>query len=158
MCVPPSIGAGLEAPIAVDKYGLEIEGKLAGFFTSVDGIGSESEVVTSKSQDPDTGETITRKSPGRVTLLDVVLEREVTTNMDLHDWRQLVVAGKIDAARRNFSIIAYSQTNEELARWSFESAWPMKISTSPVYDTPDSTTGYMIETVTITHEGYERVN
>jgi hypothetical protein len=60
----------LENPLVAFKFGLEIEGKLAGYFTTVGGIGSESEVVEHKVVNSETGETIIRRSrrPDKVTL------------------------------------------------------------------------------------------
>ena len=40
--------ADREDPLVAFKFGLEIEGKLSGFFTQVGGIGSETEVIQQK--------------------------------------------------------------------------------------------------------------
>jgi hypothetical protein len=56
-----------EDPLVAFKFGLEIEGKLSGFFTQVGGIGSETEVVQHKVVNSDSGETIIRQIPGRLT-------------------------------------------------------------------------------------------
>ncbi len=143
-----------EDPLVAFKFGLEIEGKLSGFFTQVSGIGSETEVVQQKVVNGETGETIIRQIPGRLTWTPVSLKRGVTSNVDIWEWRQMVVDGKIDDARTNCSIIAYSQDNSEIARWNFENAWPSKV-TGPEMDA--GSTDYMIEDVTIVHEGVERV-
>jgi phage tail-like protein len=144
-----------EDPLVAFKFGLEIEGKLSGFFTQVGGIGSETEVVQHKIVNADTGETIIRQIPGRLTWTPVTLKRGVTSSMDIWDWRQMVVEGKIDDARTNCSIIAYSQDNTEIARWNFENAWPSKVI-GPEMDA--ASTNYMIEDVTIVHEGVIRVS
>ncbi len=142
-----------EDPLVAFKFGLEIEGKLSGYFTSVSGIGSESEVVDHKVVDDKTGETIIQKLPGRLTWTDVTLKRGVTSSIDIWDWRKQIVDGKVDEARTNCSIIAYNQANEEIARWNFENAWPSKV-TGPEMDS--GSTNYMIEEVTIVHEGMVR--
>lgn len=144
-----------EDPLVAFKFGLEIEGKLSGMFNSVSGIGSETEVVSQKGVNSDTGETIIRQLPGRLTWTPVTMKRGVTSNMDIWKWRQAVVQGKIDDARTNCSIIAYSQDNKEIARWNFENAWPSKVI-GPEMDA--GSTNYMIEDVTIVHEGVERVS
>ena len=143
-----------EDPLVAFKFGLEIEGKLTGFFTQVGGIGSETEVVEQKVVNSDTGETIIRQIPGRLTWTPVSLKRGVTSSIDIWDWRQMVVDGKIDDARTNCSVIAYSQDNTEIARWNFENAWPSKV-VGPEMDA--GSTDYMVEDVTIVHEGVERV-
>ena len=147
--------ADREDPLVAFKFGLEIEGKLSGYFTNVGGIGSETEVVTQKVVNSDSGETIIQQIPGRLTWTPVTLKRGVTSAMDIWEWRQLVVEGKIDDARTNCSIIAYSQDNTEIARWNFENAWPSKV-VGP--DMDSGSTNYMIEDVTIVHEGVERVS
>jgi phage tail-like protein len=146
--------ASREDPLVAFKFGLEISGKLSGFFTSVNGIGSESEVVEHKIVS-EKGETIIQKIPGRLTWTEVSLKRGVTSNIDIWNWRKLVVDGKIDDARTNCSIIAYDQSQKEIARWNFENAWPSKV-VGPELDS--SSTNYMIEDVTIVHEGMVRVS
>jgi phage tail-like protein len=50
--------------------------------------------------------------------------------------------------------VAYNQANEEIARWNFENAWPSKV-TGPEMDAAGQ--DYMVEEMTIVHEGMERV-
>ena len=144
-----------EDPLVAFKFGLEIEGKLSGYFTQVGGIGSETEVIQQKVVNSETGETIIQQIPGRLTWTPVSLKRGVTSSMDIWQWRQTVVEGKIDEARTNCSIVAYSQDNTEIARWNFENAWPSKV-VGPEMDS--GSTNYMIEDVTIVHEGVMRVS
>ncbi|MEE8392167.1 MAG: phage tail protein [Anaerolineae bacterium] len=146
--------ADREDPLVAFKFGLEIEGKLAGYFQTVSGIGSESEIIEHKIVDDNTGETINQKIPGRLTWTDVTLKRGVTSNIDVWEWRQEVVDGKVDDARTNCSIVAYNQTNDEVARWNLENAWPSKIA-GPEMDSGG--TDLMVEEMTIVHEGLERV-
>jgi phage tail-like protein len=147
--------ADREDPLVAFKFGLEIEGKLSGYFTQVTGIGSETEVIQQKVVNSETGETIIQQIPGRLTWTPVSLKRGVTSSMDIWQWRQSVVEGKIDEARTNCSIVAYSQDNTEIARWNFENAWPSKV-VGPEMDS--GSTNYMIEDVTIVHEGVLRVS
>jgi phage tail-like protein len=147
--------ADREDPLVAFKFGLEIEGKLSGYFTQVTGIGSETEVIQQKVVNSETGETIIQQIPGRLTWTPVSLKRGVTSSMDIWEWRQQVIEGKIDDARTNCSIVAYSQDNTEIARWNFENAWPSKV-VGPEMDS--GSTNYMIEDVTIVHEGVLRVS
>lgn len=147
--------ADREDPLVAFKFGLEIEGKLSGFFTTVGGIGSESEVVEHKIVNPDTGETIIQKIPGRLAWNDVTLRRGVTSSVDVWEWRQMIVEGKVEDARTNCSIIAYNQANEEIARWNLDNAWPSRVS-GPEMDA--GSTDYMVEEMTIVHEGMSRVS
>jgi phage tail-like protein len=144
-----------EDPLVGFRFGLEIEGKLSGYFTNVSGIGSETEVVDHKVVNSETGETIIQKIPGRLTWTEVTLKRGVTSNLEIWDWRNMVVQGDIEGARTNCSIIAYSQSNEPLARWEFINAWPSKVI-GPEMDSASQE--YMVEEITIVHEGMERVS
>jgi phage tail-like protein len=144
-----------ENPLVAFRFGLEIEGKLTGYFTEVSGIGSENEVIDHKITDDKTGETIVQKIPGRLTWGDVTLKRGVTSNLDIWEWRQHVVDGNVKDARTNCSIIAYDQENSEVGRWDFENAWPSKVDgPAPKSDSSD----LLIEEVTIVHEGLVRVS
>lgn len=149
------VGGDREDPLVAFKFGLEIEGKLTGYFTSVSGIGSETEVTYEKQQNPQTGETILRAHAGRLQWTPITLERGITNNTDIWEWRQQVIEGKVDDARVNCSIIAYNQASEEVARWNLVNAWPSAV-VGPVMD--EDGTDYMVEQMVIVHEGVERIN
>jgi phage tail-like protein len=146
--------ADREDPLTAFSFGLEISGKLSGMFTNCSGIGSETEVIDHKVVDG-SGRTVVQKIPGRLKWNDVSLKRGVTSAKDIWDWRQKIVDGKVGEARTNCSIIAYSEEFKELARWNFVNAWPSKV-TGPEMDS--GSTNYMVEEVTIVHEGMERVS
>ncbi|MEA4909123.1 MAG: phage tail protein [Chloroflexi bacterium] len=144
-----------EDPLVAFKFALEIEGKLSGYFMNVSGIGSETEVIEQKITNPETGETLIHKIPGRHSWTEVSLRRGVTSNLDVWEWRKAVVQGKIEDARTNCSIVALAQDNKEVARWNLEQAWPTKV-TGPEMDAAGA--DYMVEEITIVHEGVERVS
>lgn len=143
-----------EDPLVAFKFALEIEGKLTGYFTNVTGIGSETEVIEQKVVG-ENGETIIQKIPGRHTWTEITLKRGVTSSLEIWEWRKLVVQGKVKDARTNCSIVALSQDNQETARWNFVNAWPSKV-TGPEMDSAGA--NYMVEEITIVHEGLERVS
>ncbi len=61
--------------------------------------------------------------------------------------------GGIDAARTNWSIVAYDQSESEVARWDLENAWVSDIS----YTALKAGTGdIQQEILTIEHEGIMR--
>jgi len=118
--------AKAEDPLVAFKYGLERDGRPIGFFEAVSGIGSESEVIEHKVVD-DKGNEIIRKLPGRLDWTEVTLRRGINAKLDIWQWRRQVESGNIEAARSDVSIIAYNQSNEEIARWYLLNAWPKKI-------------------------------
>ena len=148
-------GRDREDPLVAFKFGLEIEGKLSGFFASVSGIGSESKVLYEKQENPQTGEMIIQANPGSLRWTPITLERGVTSSVDIWEWRQQVIEGDVEAARTNCSIVAYNQANEEIARWNLVNAWPSSV-VGPVMN--EDGTDYMVEQLIIVHEGVERVN
>ena len=98
---------------------LELEGKLAGYFTECSGIGSEHEVIEHKVVD-DQGHELVRKIPGRLKWEDVTLKRGITSDLTIWEWRQNVVVGKMSDARKNCSIIMIGPDYAtEVAVWHF---------------------------------------
>jgi phage tail-like protein len=73
--------------------------------------------------------------------------------MDIWDWRDEVVQGKVDDARRNGSVVMFNQSLQEVARWNFENAWPSKVS-GPSMKSDSNEFG--VEELVITHEGLYR--
>ena len=140
-------------PLVGFNFALEIGGSIAGYFTSVSGLGSET-AVTDHLLVGDGGKQIIRKVPGRLTWGDIELGRGVTANMDLWNWRKLVEDGKVSEARTDGSIVMYDQEGSEVARFNFERGWPSNISSG---DLGADSEDIVIETLTIVHEYIERV-
>jgi phage tail-like protein len=150
-----AVKSGRESdPLVGFNFRLEIEGKLAGYFTEVSGIGSENEIVEHKVVD-DNGHEIVQKIPGRLKWQDVTLKRGITDKMDIWDWRKLVEEGKMKDARTNCSIIMMDRNYEDVARWDFVNAWPSKV-TGPSVKSDSNEFG--VEEVTLVHEGLMRAS
>jgi phage tail-like protein len=139
-------------PLVGFHYAIEVQGVINGYFTECSGIGSEHEVIEHKIVDEKGRESI-HKIPGRLKWENVSLKRGITSNMDIWDWRDQVVEGDVDGARRNGSIVMFNQKLDEVARWNFENAWPIKVS-GPSMKADSNEFG--IEEVVITHEGLYR--
>jgi phage tail-like protein len=141
-------------PVVLAWFGVEFQGQVVGAFRECSGLGSENEVVEYKASGPK-GEFIIKKVPGRMKWNNITLKRGITDAMDMWQWRKMVEQGKIDDARKNGSIIMYSQDGTEVARWNFINAWPSKL-TGPSANAGNNEVA--IEELEITHEGYERVS
>ena len=139
-------------PLVGFHYAIEVQGVVTGYFTECSGIGSENEVIEHKIVDDKGRETI-QKLPGRLKWQDVTLKRGITDNMDIWDWRDEVVQGKVDDVRRNGSVVMFNQQLTEVARWNFENAWPSKVS-GPSMKSDSNEFG--VEELVITHEGLYR--
>ena len=139
-------------PLLGFNFGLEFSGAIAGYFTECNGIGSENEVIDHKVVD-DSGREITRKIPGRLKWGDVTLKRGITNDMQIWEWRDNVVKGEMDSARKNGSIVMMDRNYDAVARWNFENAWPSKVS-GPALKSDSNEFG--VEELVIVHEGIYR--
>ncbi len=145
------LDAETAAPLDRPKVGfaLQLDGVPAGFFRSLSGISSESEVVEVKS-----GDGTVRKIPGRLKWGDIVLERGFTATDDLWQWRKLVIDGKVDAARKDGTITAVLlKTGKPIAKFNFYEGWPAKWY---VPDMDSDQSGMAIEKIEIAVERVER--
>jgi len=146
--MPGAVDTGREDPLIGFHFALDVQGEIAGYFTEVSGIGSETEVIEQKVVNEKGVETVL-KIPGRLKWGDITLKRGITSSLDLWNWRKMVEDGKVGGARRNGSIIMYDQELKEKARWNFLQAWPSKISgPTPKADSNEIS----IEELTLVHE------
>ena len=141
-------------PLVSYHFHVEIDGISQAQFKECSGLESTSEIIEYKEANKD-GVTVVRKQPGALKYSDIVLKRGITDIMELWDWRKKVEQGKIDEARKNGSIVMYSQGDQEIARWNFVEGWPSKIS-GPQAKADSNEVA--IEELTIAHEGLERVS
>lgn len=79
------------------------------------------------------GSLIPDKSPGRVTVADVTLERGASNDLELYGWFENVVKvaagqggqGQVDGSyKRNFDIVQLDRDGTVLQRWECVGAWP----------------------------------
>ncbi len=140
-------------PLAGFQFALDIGGKITGYFSECSGIGSEHEVIEHKVVDK-SGRELVQKIPGRLKWNDVTLKRGITDSLDIWEWRDLVIDGKMKEARQNCSIIMFDRNYEPAAQWDFVNAWPLKV-TGPDFKADSNDFG--IEELVLTHEGMKRV-
>ena len=139
-------------PLVGFHYAIEVQGIIQGYFTECSGIGSEHEVIEHKVVDEKGREQI-QKLPGRLKWEDITLKRGITDNMDIWDWRDMVVNGQVEDARRNGSIVMFNQSLDEVARWNFVNAWPVKVTGPSVQADSNE---FAVEELVICHEGLYR--
>lgn len=139
-------------PLIGYQFELDCSNMVVGYFMEASGIGSENEVVEHKVVGKSGREDI-QMIPGRIKWERVVLKRGITDNMQMWDWREMVVEGKIGEARKAVSIKMYDRNYELLAQWDLERAWPSKIS-GPSMKSDGNEVG--VEELTLVHEGLKR--
>lgn len=153
MAFDDKMSGGAEDPLVSFNFAIEVQGQVTGFFTEVQGLGSETEVTEHLVMGAK-GQQVVKKVAGRLKWGDIVLKRGITSNMDIWTWRKLVEDGKLEDSRKNGSVVMYNQVGEEVARWNFQRAWPSKVSgPQPKSDSNDIS----VEELTIVHEYIERV-
>lgn len=139
-------------PLIGYQFELDLAGMVVGYFMDVSGIGSENEVVEHKVVDK-AGREKVQMIPGRIKWERVVLKRGITDSMQMWDWRQMVVDGKIGEARKPVSIKMYDRNYELMAQWDLEFAWPSKISGPSIKSDGNEVA---LEELTLVHEGLSR--
>ena len=110
------------------KFIIEIEGIAWAGFKTCSAIEMEAATVAIS----EGGSVIPRKSPGRITVSKVTLERGATADNDLYSW-WLEVANVAanggepdDAYKRDVDIVQQDRNGDELQRWRLFRAWPTK--------------------------------
>jgi len=143
---------GLKDPQVVHHFALEVQGIEEATFKSAGGFESSHDVIEQREVGKG-GKQYISKQAGNLKWGDITLKRGVTDSMDLWKWRQMVIDGKMDEARKSGSVVFYNATNAEICRYNFVRGWPSK------YKGPDSDTGNNavgMEEITICHEGCVR--
>lgn len=129
---------------------VEIDGITRASFIECSGLDATTEVVETR----EGGENTTiRKLPGKTTYADITLKWGLTDSDELWLWRQQIIDGNVQ--RKSGSIVVFDLTNSnEVARWDFEEAWPMKWEGPMLNATANE---LAIETLVLSHEGIKRV-
>lgn len=129
---------------------VELDGIARANFSECSGLDSTIESIEYREGGDN---TTVRKLAGKTTYSDIVLKWGVTDSTELYDWHYQAVQGNIQ--RKTGSIVLYDLANaNEVARWNFEKAWPMKWEGASLNATGNEVA---IETLTIAHEGIRRV-
>ena len=136
------------------RWYLEIDQIAEGVFREVSGLDSETEVIEARVTGKG-GNIIVHKVPGALKWPNIVLRRGVTDDKRLHEWRDKIEKGQVEANRRNGSVTLYAPDGAAVARYNFKNGWPCKF-TGPAVDATKNEIA--IESLEIAHEGLERVN
>jgi len=150
--MPRAALEGLKDPQVVHHFALEIQGLEEATFREASGFESSHDVIEHREVDR-TGKQKIVKQAGNLKWADIVLKKGLTDSLDLFRWRQLVIDGKMDEARKSGSIVLYNSANEAVARFDFVRAWPSKWKGPDVNTTNNAVA---IEELTLTHEGLKR--
>jgi phage tail-like protein len=128
---------------------LTVAGTPGGVFPAAAGIGSSQQVIEQL-----LASGVVRKTPGRVSWSDVLLERGLSADLFLWRWRAQVEQGLMTDARLDFELTLLDADETPIARWTCVNGWPSRIS-APRSRTENTLVA--IENVTLVSEGCTRV-
>lgn len=136
------------------------------FVVEVDSMGSafwekcsELSAEIAKVEQWEGGAIIPNKSPGRVTVADLTLNRGATQDEDCFTWFKQVAnivagAGLVDDEyKRNAHINQQDRDGKSLRRWDVMNAWPTKFVAGEWDNTADENT---MEGLTLTFDTFDR--
>ena len=130
------------------RFHVEIDGLTRGSFKQASGLDVTSDVVQYREgKDPPTA----RKLSGLTTYSPIVLQRGITDDHFLWEWKQGTVGGNTE--RKNGSIVLFDDAGNEKLRWNFTNAW-ISSWKGPAFDASKSDVA--IESVELVHEGVSK--
>lgn len=132
------------------NFRLEIDGLTISGFSEVMLGAAITDIVEYRDGSDKTG---VRKLPGLTHYSNVILKRGITHSLELYQWHRMIAEGRTSDARRNVVVVLSDEARNDVARFILRNAWPVK------YEGPSlSACGneVAIETLELTHEGFER--
>ena len=137
-----------------DPYGafnflVEIDGVTKAGFAECTGLSADTTVIEYREgSDP----TRVRKLVGLTRYAQIILVRGLTSDKSLCQWFKDTIDGK--PLRTDGAIVLLGSDGTEVARWNFHAGWPSKWR-GPAFNAKSNEVA--IETLEITHEGFEWV-
>lgn len=129
------------------RFYVMLDGVVQGVFTEVGGLQIEMDVM--EYQEGGNNGFVYRL-PGSTKVSNITLKRGMTKSNDFFKWCANIATGNF--RRRNISIVMYDVVGEELMRWNFMNAYPVKW-TGPQFQASGAAAA--IETLELAHEGME---
>jgi phage tail-like protein len=129
------------------RFYVEIEGHPQAVFTEVSGLQVEMQVM--EYQEGGNNGFIHRL-PGPTKIGNLVLKRGLTTSNDFFKWCMEVITRNV--SRRHVSVLLYDTQGQEVVRWNFHNAYPVKW-VGPQFTATSQATA--IETLELAHDGLE---
>ncbi|HZS91148.1 MAG TPA: phage tail protein [Chloroflexota bacterium] len=148
------VNTGKVDPIPTYTVAIEIQGIEVARFMEASGFDSKTQIIDHRETDKD-GKIYINKVIGTTTWSDITLKRGLSgENNLLWEWRQSVLDGDYEAARKDGSITGYDPKGEIVVQYTFTRGW---VSTWKGGSFTAKTGNVNAEEITITHEGLQRV-
>src|ERR1043165_8624011 len=111
-------------PFGGYNFAVELDGITRMGFKQASGL--DSSTSATKYREGTDATLASRQLPGMLSFSPITLQRGITADHALWDWRSSVAAGKI--VRRTISIILRDDAGNEKIRWNVKNCWPQKWS------------------------------
>ncbi|WP_166240037.1 phage tail protein [Paenibacillus turpanensis] len=135
--------------IGAFRFQVEIKGLIVGGFSEVTGMQAETEVMEYREGGVNTHLHYFQK---QTKFSRIVLKRGLSQSPELWEWYESSIIGK--SKRTNGSIILFSEAGEEVCRWNFFDAYPVKWVGPHLQATSGS---IAIESIEIVHHGLKTI-
>jgi phage tail-like protein len=127
------------------RFYVMIEGIPKAVFSEVSGLQVETEVMEYAKGG---NNSFSHRLPGRTKVSNLTLKRGMTSSNEFFKWYVQTMNGKSD--RRNLAVVMYDSQGEELLRWDFLNAYPVKWI-GPQLEAGSNATA--VETLELAHDG-----
>jgi phage tail-like protein len=111
-------------PYQAHRFLVEVDGLVVGGFNEVTGLGREIEVLDYR--EGGVNDHLRRRAGPTRYPSNLTLRRGITDSAALWDWSQDTLPGTV--RRRNGSIVLLDESGEEVWRWNFTGAYPVRWS------------------------------
>jgi len=148
MSDPNGVTAGV---FGAFRFLVELDGVAVAGFSEVQGLEAETEMEEYREGGVN---GYVHRMPKGIRHPRIVMRRGMTASAALWEWYDNHAQGAIARARKNGSIILYKPDGEELCRWNFTEAYPVKWS-GPSLNAMSSDTA--IESVELVHNGLKTI-
>jgi len=136
-------------PYLALNFILEIGGLTVGGFSEISGL--QGEIETEDYREGGQNSFIHKLAGPAKYSSSLVLKHGLTDSDDLWTWFQDAAGGNIE--RKNVSVILLNSTGDEILRWNFSEAYPVK------WTGPDLRAGsadVAVESLELAHHGFEK--
>lgn len=129
------------------RFYVELDQQKVAVFTELSGLQVETEVTEYAEGG---NNNFVHKLPGRTKVSNITLKRGITQSNEFYKWYLQCCMGVI--TRRHVSVLMYDSAGQEVMRWNFINAYPVKW-VGPQF--ASSGTAAAVETLELAHSGLQ---
>jgi phage tail-like protein len=134
--------------LTTHNFGIQIDGVMVEYLNSVGAFQYDQDVIEYQ-QVSAQGIPVTKKMPGVKKAGTVTVKRGATQSAEFTQWINESMAGQMDTARKNATVIFMDYQNNPVKRYHMRNAWCHNVGTNEV---TAGQAGTLEETISITYE------